>query len=371
MRELIEDANRIVIKIGSSTLTYQNSKLNLGRIEKIIREVVDLKNQGKEVVLVSSGAVAAGYGELNLEDDPATIPEKQALAAVGQGVLMKTYQKLFSEYGYQVAQILLTQNDLTDRKRYLNSRNTLSQLLDYGTIPIINENDTVAVQEIKFGDNDTLSALVSSLIGADLLLILSDIDGLYTADPRTDSSAQIINEVDEISEEIESLAGGAGTDRGTGGMATKIEAAKVATKAGLPMIIANGSLNRVVTKVVDSQEIGTLFLPESGMTSREQWIAFNLDIAGQIVIDEGAEDALVNDGSSLLSCGIMKTTGDFAVGDVVDIINSADETIARGLVNYSRKEVEEIKRLHSDEIKFQLGYQAYDEVVHRDNLVLL
>ncbi|AGB41879.1 glutamate 5-kinase [Halobacteroides halobius DSM 5150] len=371
MRKKIKEAERIVIKIGSSTLTYQNSKLNLGRIEKLIREIVNLKNQGKEVILVSSGAVAAGYGRLKLEASPGTIPEKQALAAIGQGTLMRTYQTIFSEYGYQVGQVLLTQKDLTDRKRYLNSRNTLYQLLDYNVIPVINENDTVAVKEIKFGDNDTLSALVSSLVGADLLVILSDIDGLYTADPRNDDSAKLISQVEEISSEIEELAGGAGTDRGTGGMATKIDAAKIATKAGLPLVIANGSLDQVVTKISEGEDLGTLFLPDSGMTSREQWIAFNLDIAGKIVIDEGATLALTKEGGSLLACGIVEARGEFSVGDVVDIIDQSGSRIAKGLVNYDQPEVDKIKGFQSEEIKSRLGYQAYDEVVHRDNLVLL
>ncbi|WP_459837628.1 glutamate 5-kinase [Halanaerobaculum tunisiense] len=371
MRNQIKEAERIVIKIGSSTLTHENSKLDLSRIEKLIRQVVNLKHQGKEVILVSSGAVAAGYGKLNIGDRRETIPEQQALAAVGQGILMKTYQQLFSEYGYQVAQILLTQKDLADRHRYLNARNTLSQLLEYDVIPIINENDTVAVKEIRFGDNDTLSALVSSLTSADLLVILSDIDGLYTADPREDDSAQLINQVEDISPDIETLAGGAGTGRGTGGMATKITAAKIATKAGLPLVIANGSLEQVITKVSHGQKIGTIFLSQPGITSREQWIAFNLDVAGKIAVDNGAKEALIAHGSSLLACGIQEIIGDFSAGDVVDIIDSTGEKIARGLVNYSQQEVEQIQGLQSSQIKSELGYQAYDEVVHRDNLVVL
>jgi glutamate 5-kinase len=371
MRDSVKRAKRIVIKVGSSSLTYQNAKLNLRRIEKLIREIVDLKNQDKEVILVSSGAVAAGQGELDLAERPQTIPEKQALAAIGQGILMKTYQKLFSEYGQKVAQVLLTQKDLTDRKRYLNSRNTLNQLLNYGVIPVINENDTVAVEEIKFGDNDTLSALVSSLIDADLLIILSDIDGLYTADPRHDPTAKLLSRIDDISHEIEALAGDAGTKRGTGGMITKIRAAKVSTRSGIPLIIANGSLDNVLSQITQGVEVGTLFLSQEKLASREKWIAFNLDVEGEIVIDSGAVKALLEKGKSLLPCGILASQGCFSAGAVVDIVNQAGEILARGLVNYSQREIEEIKGLHTSKIKERLGYQDYDEVVHRDNLVLM
>ncbi|MCK8815884.1 glutamate 5-kinase [Natroniella sulfidigena] len=371
MRKEIVDSERIVVKIGSSTLTYQNSKLNLNRIEKLIRDVVDLKHQGKEVILVSSGAIAAGVGGLNLEHSPETIPQKQALAAIGQGLLMKTYQKLFSEYDQQVAQVLLTQKDLTDRKRYLNSRNTLNQLLEYDVIPIVNENDTIAVNEIKFGDNDTLSALVSGLVDADLLVVLSDIDGLYTADPRSNPEAEMISQVEKISKQIEDLAGTAGTERGTGGMVTKIRAAKIATKAGISLVIANGSEDQILSQISSGQEKGTLFSPQQGLASREKWIAFNLDVQGDIIIDSGAAKAIDEQGSSLLPCGVVRATGRFKAGDVVDLVDEAGNRLARGLVNYSQSEVEKIKGLHSSEIKEKLGYQDYDEIIHRNNLVRL
>jgi len=369
MRERIKEAKRIVIKIGSSTLTYQNTKLNFDQIDLLIRQIANLKNQGKEIVLVSSGAVAAGQGKLDLHNRPKTIPQKQALAAVGQGLLINVYQKFFSEYGHKVAQVLLTGQDLTIRKRYLNSRNTLNQLLDYGVIPIINENDTVAVEEIKFGDNDTLSALVGGLIEADLLVVLSDIDGLYTADPRVDSSASLIKELDEITKEVEELAGGEGSERGTGGMRTKITAAEVGTKAGISVIIANGSSDRILTRINEGEELGTLFLPEEGLRSRDKWIAFNLDIEGKLVVDSGAVKAILNSGSSLLPCGIIKVEGEFVAGAVVDVVNEEDERVAKGLVNYSKEEVVKIKGLQSSQIKNQLGYHDYDEVIHRDNLV--
>ncbi|MFO7820321.1 MAG: glutamate 5-kinase [Halanaerobacter sp.] len=370
MRNEVKQAERIVVKVGSSTLTYDNSKLNLDRIDKIARDISNLKNQELDIIFVSSGAIAAGQGKLNLDKIDRSIPEKQALASIGQGLLMKTYQKLFSEYGYEAAQILLTQNDLNDRKRYLNSRNTINQLLKYDVVPIINENDTVAVKEIKFGDNDTLSALVSSLIDADLLIMLTDIDGLYTADPREDEAAELIAEVDKISED-ESAASGAGTKRGTGGMATKIEAAKIATKSGIPMIIANGKQDKVLTKILSGEEIGTTFLAQEGLPSRDKWIAFNMAVGGKLVVDLGAAQALEEGGSSLLACGIVETKGDFAAGDVVDVLDGSGTKIARGLVNYAQREVEQIKGLHSSDIKDELGYQAYDEVIHRDNLVLI
>ena len=370
MHNRIKQAQRIVVKVGSSTLTYQNSKLNLNRIDKLVRDISNLKNQDLDIIFVSSGAVAAGQGKLNLVDTAQSIPEKQALASIGQGLLMKTYQKLFSEYGYETAQILLTQNDLNDRKRYLNSRNTINQLLEYNVIPIINENDTVAVKEIKFGDNDTLSALVSSLINADLLIMLSDIEGLYTTDPREDEEAELITKVEDISE-IETAASGSGTSRGTGGMKTKIEAAKITTKSGIPMIIANGKHDKVLTKIISGQQLGTTFLPEEGLTSRDKWIAFNMAVEGKLFIDQGAVRALKEEGSSLLACGIKKTIGDFNSGDVVDIVDDSGLRLARGLVNYSKHDIDRIKGMHSSEIESELGYQAYDEVVHRDNLVLM
>ena len=369
MNDKIKQAQRIVVKVGSSTLTYENSKLNLNRIDKLVRDISNLKNQELDIIFVSSGAIAAGQGKLSLNKTNRSIPEKQALASIGQGLLMKTYQKLFSEYGYEAAQILLTQNDLNDRKRYLNSRNTINQLLKYNVVPIINENDTVAVKEIKFGDNDTLSALVSSLIDADLLIMLSDIDGLYTTDPREDDSAELISEVDDISE-VESVAGGSGTERGTGGMNTKLQAAKIATKAGIPMIIANGKQDKVLTRIIGGENLGTTFLAEEGLPSRDKWIAFNMAVEGKLVVDSGAVEALQQNGSSLLACGIVETKGAFAAGDVVDILDQSGTKIGRGLVNYAQPEVEQIKGLHSNEIEAELGYQAYDEVLHRDNLVL-
>ncbi|SJZ93053.1 glutamate 5-kinase [Selenihalanaerobacter shriftii] len=372
IKEELQAAERIVIKVGSSTLTHPTSKLNLGQIEVLVRQLADLRNQGKELIVVTSGAISAGRGKIGLDDPPRTIPEKQALASVGQGLLMQIYEKIFSEYGQIPSQILLTRSDITERKRYLNARNTILKLLDYDIIPIINENDTIAVDEIKFGDNDTLSALVANLAEADLLVILSDVEGIYTGDPRTDETAELIPEVNEIDSELEGLAQGAGTDRGTGGMITKIEAAKISTKAGIPMIIAKGSQGDVLRKIVQGENPGTVFTPvEQNLAARKKWIAFNLSVQGELMIDEGAADALLNHGKSLLACGVVEIEGEFQTGDVVDVVTEDKEKIAKGIVNYSISEVEAIKGLQSTEIEDKLGYKDYDEVIHRDNLVCM
>ncbi|MGM0471751.1 MAG: glutamate 5-kinase [Bacillota bacterium] len=365
----LAEAKRIVVKVGSSTLTHSTSKLDLARIEALVRQLVNLHNQDKEIVVVTSGAISAGRGKLGMTNNPDNLPAKQALAAVGQGLLMQIYEKFFSEYGATLAQVLLTRSDITERKRYLNSRNTLFKLLDYGLIPVINENDTVAVDEIKFGDNDTLSALVATLIDADLLVILSDVEGIYTSDPRKDESAELISRVEEITPELEELAGGAGTTRGTGGMVTKLEAAKIATRAGIMMMIANGSQEHVLDEINRGVNPGTIFIPEvEELASRKKWIAFNLSVQGAVIVDQGAAEALLHQGTSLLPCGVTAVSDDFKAGDVVDIKTSEDK-IGRGIINYSAAEVREIKGLQSTEIKEELGYQDYDEVIHRDNLV--
>lgn len=263
-REMLQDARRIVVKVGTSTLTHATGKLNLSRIEILVRQLADLCNQGKDVVLVTSGAIVVGTSRVGLSGRPRTTREKQAMAAIGQGILMQVYEKLFAEYGCAVAQILLTKADIDNGKRYHNAINTFNTLFEFNVIPIVNENDTVAVEEIEFGDNDTLSAHVAALVKADLLIILSDIDGLYTADPRSDKEAKLISLVPEITPEIEELASETGGDLGIGGMSTKITAAKVATGAGVPMIIANGENPTVIRKIIAGEEVGTLFLPPQG-----------------------------------------------------------------------------------------------------------
>jgi len=366
----LKETQRLVVKVGSSTLTYPTGKLNLYQLERLVRELADLKHQGLEIILVTSGAVGAGMGKLGLEERPKTIPEKQALASIGQGILMHMYEKFFSEYGETVAQVLLTREDLTNRGRYLNARNTLLTLLRLGVIPIVNENDTVVFEEIKFGDNDTLAALVAGLVDADLLVLLSDIDGLYTADPRQDSTAQLIKVVEELTPEITKQAGGSGTKLGTGGMMTKLQAAKIASNSGIPMMVTNGSREGVMREIIRGVNPGTLFIPrDHRINTRKTWIAFASKINGRLYVDSGAEKALVEKGKSLLPSGIIKVEGNFKRACVVSIMGQSEE-IARGIVNYAASEINKIMGCQSKDITEILGHKDYDEVIHRDNLTL-
>jgi len=363
---------RIVVKVGTSTLTYENGKLNLEIMEKLVRQIANLLNRGENVILVTSGAIGAGMGKLNLKEKPKTIPEKQSLAAIGQGLLIEIYEKFFNEYGKITAQVLLTKEDFSDRRRYLNVSYTLSNLLKWGVVPIINENDTVTVDEIKIGDNDTLAALLASLVEADILIILTDIDGLYDKDPRIYKEAKIIEVVEEFSDELFKIAGSAGTKRGTGGMYTKIQAAKICWNSGVKMIIANGKIDNVLNQIANGEKIGTTFLPmKKPISSRKVWIAFNAKVSGRLFIDEGAAKAIIKHGKSLLPSGVVKTEGDYDVGDCVAVVDHQEKEIARGLINYSSEEVEKIKGCKTHEIEKILGYKYYDEVIHRDNLVIL
>lgn len=369
--QLLTRARRLVIKVGSSTLTHPTGKLNLFQMDKLVQQIADLKNQGIEVILVSSGAVSAGMGKMGYEDRPKSMPEKQALAAVGQGILLHMYEKLFNDYGHTVAQILLTRDDIQHRSRYLNARNALLALLKMDTVPIINENDTVAVEELKFGENDTLSALVATLVDADLLVILSDIDGLYTADPREDENAKLIDIVEKITSEIKDLAGDAGSKQGSGGMITKIEAARIAYSSGIPMIVAKGNKKQVLQDIVSGKNPGTLFVSDDHrLSSRKGWIAFASKSSGKIWLDSGAEKAIVLKGKSLLPSGITRVEGDFDRGFVVSVMSQNNNEIARGIVNYKAADIDKIKGCHSQDIQDVLGYKEEDEVVHRDNLSL-
>lgn len=365
-----ENVKRLVVKVGTSTLSHPTGKLNISQMEQLVRELADLRNSGREVILVTSGAQGAGIGKLGLGRKPRTIPEKQATAAVGQGLLMHMYEKLFAEYSIVVAQVLLTREDIMDRKRFLNARNALNALLQFEALPIINENDTIAVDEIKFGDNDTLSALVASLVDADLLIMLTDIDGLYTGDPSTDKKAALIPLVRDINGGIEKLAGGSGSSLGTGGMHTKIQAARVAMNSGFPMVIAHGKEEKVINRIVNGEPLGTLFQPkENRLHSKKRWIAFGSSVQGKIFIDEGAQKALTREGKSLLPTGIVRIEGDFDLGNTVGVYFGECE-VGRGIVNYPSGDIEKIKGRKTKEIAKLLGYKDFDEVIHRDNFVL-
>jgi len=362
---------RIVIKVGTSSVAHTTGKPNLYLIENLVRQLADLYNQGKEVILVTSGAIGTGVGKLGLPGRPKTIPEKQAAAAVGQGILMHIYEKYFTEYGVTAGQVLLTREDFSDRRRFLNARNTLHALLQYGVIPVVNENDTVAVDEIKLADNDTLSALVASLVGAELLILLTDIEGLYTADPRKDPNAGLISDVREITTDIELLADGAGSKMGTGGMSTKIQAARIAMHSGVVTVIARSAEKSIIRQIVSGEQVGTVFWPSANkMENKKRWIAYSSNICGQIYVDEGASLVLAKQGKSLLPSGVTRVEGDFDMGNTVSIIDPDGREIGRGIVNYSSGEIDRIKGAQTRDITRILGYKDFDEVVHRNNLVL-
>ncbi len=367
---LLAHVKRVVIKIGSGVIT-DGDHLDLTRIATICEDVQQLRQRGYEVILVSSGAVAAGKADLNIIGRPQTIPLKQAAAAIGQSRLMRAYKDALHQHGLKAAQILLTRDDLANRRRYLNARNTLMTLLEYGIVPIINENDTVVVDEIRFGDNDNLSAMATNLVEAQLLIILSDVDGLYECDPRQNTEAQLISEVERITPDIEAMAGGEGTDLGTGGMGTKLKAAKRATLFGAGTAIINGRTPHNLIYLFDGHELGTYFLPaRDPMAARKHWIAFTKKPRGKLFLDDGAYQAILERGKSLLPAGIKKLDGSFERGDAVRLCNIEGLEIAKGVTNYNSAELARILGKKTQEIEAILGYQYGDEVVHRDNLVL-
>ncbi|WP_071141934.1 glutamate 5-kinase [Acidaminococcus timonensis] len=372
-RKKIAEAKRIVVKVGTSTITYPNGKINYEKIEKMARILTDFQNQGREMILVSSGAGAAGVGRMGLEAKPKTIPGKQACAAVGQGILMHIYERIFGEYGQVVAQVLLTKNDMVNRHSYANARNALQEMISWGVIPIINENDVVAIDEFKIGDNDNLSALVASLADADLDILLSDIDGLYTANPKTHPDAKLVSVVEEVTPEIEATAGGAGSRNATGGMLTKLQAAKNAMSAGIALIIANGEHLEILRNILRGEPVGTLFVPkESHLRFRNQWLAFGSRISGKLIVDAGLAKALRQEGScSILPVGIVGVEGEFDSGDTVSVVDQEGHELARGMTNYGSGDVALIKGCKTSQIEARIGYKHYDEVIHRDNLVVL
>lgn len=375
-RDYLKEVKRIVIKVGTSSITHSTGLLNLERMENLTRQIADLHNRGIEVILVSSGAIGAGMGRLNLKERPKTVPEKQAAAAVGQGVLIHMYQKTMSEYGKTIAQILVTKDDLADRNRFLNARNTIFSLLAHGVIPIVNENDAVATDELKhgnkIGDNDTLSALIVSLVDAELLVILSDIDGLYDSNPATNPDARMIHEVHEISQEIIDMAGGSGSILGTGGMATKIKAAQIATSTGADMLIARSSLDQVLYHIIDGESVGTLFLrKDKAVQARQHWIGYSSRVTGEVHVDAGAAKAMCQRRKSLLPSGITGVSGSFRTGEIVAVKDDKGKHIANGVTNYDSNEIEQIKGLKSEAIISVLGYKDYDEVIHANNMLII
>lgn len=363
---------RIVIKIGSNILAHDQEGLDIKRITTISRDISDVQDKGYDVVVVSSGAIAAGMQRLGLKTKPRDIKLKQAAAAVGQSALMWAYERSFGKCGKKVAQVLLTRDDFSDRKRYINSKNTLLTLFAYKVVPVINENDTVSTDEIKFGDNDHLASLVASLIEAERLIILSDVDGLYTQDPRSNAQAKIIDYVEDITPEILESAGEAGSTIGTGGMYSKVLAAKRAVNHGIIVHIITGKIERVLTNLLEGKHSGTIFKPkEEKLSSRKGWIAFGIRAKGSLVVDDGAARALVEGGKSLLPAGIISIEGEFDIGDAVYCTNSQGSRIAKGLTNYSSAEIRKFKGKKTSEIEEVLGYKYSEEVIHRDNLVLM
>jgi len=370
--EIVRNARRVVVKVGSSVLSAGQLRLDPCRIHRLAVELSALRDSGREVILVSSGAILAGLAQLKLKERPRDIPLKQAAAAVGQSRLMWAYHEAFQFQGQTVAQVLLTQDDVRDRSRYLNARNTLLTLLHLKVIPIINENDTVAVEEIKFGDNDQLSALVASLVDAHLLVILTDTEGFYTADPHQDRGARLIPLVREITPELRVVAEGSRNPVSVGGMGSKLLAAKVASASSIPTIVADGRVEGILGQIMEGKEVGTLFLPEMDrMGSRKRWLAFASQAVGRIAVDKGAKTALLQEGKSLLPSGILEASGDFRPGDVVALVDEEGTEFAKGMVNYGVEEVNKIKGCRTSQIEKRLGYKHFDEVIHRDNLVVM
>jgi len=363
-------AKRAVVKVGSNVLTADDG-LNLKAMRSIARQICKLIDNGLEVILVSSGAMASGVKKIGLVKRPDELPKRQAVAAIGQAGLMMEYEKAFGRYNQKVAQILLTSEDLASRKRYLNARNTLNTLLSWQVVPIVNENDTVWIEEIKLGDNDNLAAMITLLMDADVMVNLTDIDGLYTQDPRAYPQAELITTVSRITKETERFAGGIPGALGTGGMISKIKAARKVNSAGVPMVIARGDKPDILIKLFDGQKHGTYFVPQTQrLASRKCWIAFSLKPQGVLKIDDGAATALLRNGKSLLPSGILEVTSDFGVGAPVEFVDRHNEVLGIGLVNYSSSEIKRIMGLKSNRIKQVLGHKSYDEIIHRDNLAI-
>lgn len=363
---------RIVVKLGTSVLTGGTPKLDHPHMVELARQCAELCQQGKEIIICTSGAIAVGRHRLDFPDVANTVTNKQMFAAVGQSRLMQMWERYFEIYGIHVGQILLTRADINNRKRYLNARDTLLTLLENRIVPIVNENDAVATEEIKVGDNDNLSALVSTMAEADLLLLLTDQPGLFTADPRTNPDAQLIPEVYKIDETVKALAGGSVSGLGVGGMATKLQAADVARRAGADVVIAAGSAPNVITRITEGEPVGTRFPAlENPLENRKRWIFAGRKPQGCVVIDDGAVEALLENGRSLLPAGIIAISGLFNRGDTICIQGPDKQELARGIARYSSNDLHQIAGLQSDQIEARLGYAYGPVVVHRNDLILL
>ena len=372
-QEVTATAEKIVVKVGTRVLTDAHGKLDLQRMSALANQLVAIADSGRQVVLVSSGAVGAGMNRLSMETRPTDVATLQAIAAVGQTDLMQTYQKLFQEQGRLAAQVLLTANELDDRVSYLNVRNTLLELLELQVIPVVNENDTVSVDELQttFGDNDQLAGLVTNLLGAQLLIILSDVDGLFTGNPEDDTS-ELVPTVTSLDETIAGYVQESSGGLGTGGMGSKLQAVRMVTSAGENAVIANGRESEVLTRVLAGESLGTLFVAEGKTLSPwKRWLRFSAQTQGTIVLDKGACAAIQQEGSSLLAIGIIGHQGHFNKGDVIQLCNEAGEELARGLTNYNSDELEQIRGHRSEEFQQILGQCPYEEVIHRDNLALV
>ena len=363
---------RLVVKVGSGQITSPGEGLDARRIGALAADLAELVGERREVVLVSSGAIVAGTARLGLPARRRSIPETQAAAAVGQSALMWHYEQAFKRHGIKVGQVLLTAQDISDRGRYLNARNTLLALLDFGVLPVVNENDTVAVDEIKVGDNDNLAALVAHLVDADLLVLLTDVDGLYTADPGRDPSARRLETVEAVTDDIRRLCFDEAGRVSVGGMATKLEAAQKAGASGIPMVIANGRDAGALGRLLRGEPVGTYFLPrDDRLAARKRWIAFAVPPQGRLTVDAGARRALTEKGKSLLPSGLVDVAGEFHAGEVVALTELEGDEFARGLVNYDASELRKIRGAKTAEIEKALGYKGLAEVIHRDNLVVL
>jgi glutamate 5-kinase len=362
---------RVVVKIGTSVLLDAGEKISASRAEDFARQIKAVRDRSIDVIVVSSGAQACGMERVGLRRKPREMARKQALASIGQVVLMRMYMDAFAKVGLAASQILLTHEDIRSRTRCINLMNTIDALLDMGVVPIINENDTLSFKEIMFGDNDNLSALIAQITSSDFLVLLSDVEGLCEKDPKRHPGARVIGTVRKIDREIEALAHGTDSEKSVGGMTSKLEAAKKAGHYGIPTRLVKGDVKDVLPRVIDGEDIGTLFLARKRMTRKECWIAFAFKSKGRIMVDQGARVALLEAGKSLLPSGIVKVEGEFARGECVDIADREKNSIARGIVNYSSSDIGKIKGSKSVEIEKKLGYKYTEEVVHRDNMVLL